>query len=251
MLYCLSKPFEVMVKMIPDAQTRYIEIVDEALHALNRKRVLKLKELAKTLNLEYSVHSPFADLNIASPSKDMLQATLKRMKASIENAALLEARTWVFHSGIRTGISYFYPGAEWKQNLETTRTLIKIGKDVDVNIALENTPEPFPFYLKRVDEFRTFLAELGEDLDLVLDVGHANICGETELYIKTFGRKIVHMHISDNDGTADQHQGIGYGTVDWNAFTRAVKASSFNGTLVVESTENVRESVQKLTKWFA
>ena len=109
--------------------TRTIEIFDDGTHELDKKRVATLKEAAKSYNLEYSLHAPFADINIASPSKTMLNASMKRLKQSMAYANAMDAKVWVFHPGAKTGIGQFYPGADWKQNNQSiTRTLQDSGR---------------------------------------------------------------------------------------------------------------------------
>lgn len=80
MLYCLSEPFDKMVKRLNKVETRYVEVLDEGFHALNKKRVTTLNQIAKSHSIEYTVHAPFADINIASPSKPILTASFKRLK---------------------------------------------------------------------------------------------------------------------------------------------------------------------------
>lgn len=250
MLYCLDKPFNKIPAQILEAKTTYIEVVDDGLHALNKRRVKKLKEIEKSYNIKYSVHAPFADINIASPSKPMLKAMLKRLKTSIENAYSLDAYMWIFHPGLKTGVSMFYPCADWLQNLKTTKLLLKISRDYNLQIAIENVPEPYPFLIKNVNDFEKFYDEIGEDIGLVLDVGHANINGQMELFLKTFADKIMHVHVHDNDGKGDQHLGVGYGTVNWRNFANLLMKISYDKAVIIESVEHAQESTQKLKQLF-
>ena len=48
MLYCLGEPFNRMVKRLGNMNTRYIEILDDGTHELDKKRVATLKEAAKS-----------------------------------------------------------------------------------------------------------------------------------------------------------------------------------------------------------
>ena len=86
MLYCLGEPFQKMTEHLTKAETAYIEIVDDGFHTLNKQRVSILKSIGESYGLKYSVHAPFADINIASPSKPMLKAMLKRLEKSISYA---------------------------------------------------------------------------------------------------------------------------------------------------------------------
>ncbi len=245
-LHLLGKPLSEVVETLSETPVKYVELVDEGLHALNKKRALKFKELGKSYGLRFSVHAPFADINIASPSRFMLKAVMKRLEKSIKLASLLEANVWVFHPGLKTGISMFYPGTEWVQNRETAKALYRVADDNGLQIAMENVPEPYPFVMKSVEHFKKFYDEVKEDISLALDVGHANINGQIELFIKTFPNKIVHIHAHDNHGKEDEHLGVGRGTVDWGSFAKLLRQIAYNKAVVVESVEHVQESVERL-----
>ncbi len=251
MLYTLGKSFSNMVQSIATLGTSYVEIIDDGFHALNKSRVQTLKQVAKSQDLKYTLHAPFADINIASPSKTMLKASLKRLEKSMVFANALNAEVWVFHPGMKTGISMFYPGQDWIQNVRSIQLISKLAEKYNLQIALENVPEPFAFIMKTVRHFTNFYAETGLDLGLVLDVGHAHISNEISLFLKAFKDKIVHIHVSDNVGEIDQHLGIGYGKINWQEFSESLKRISYSRTVMVESVEHVEESLKKLKSLFA
>lgn len=252
MLYCLGEPFNKMVKRLDTVETPYVEVVDDGLHALSRKRVFMLNEAAESRGIKYTLHAPFADINIASPSKPMLNASLKRLKQSMDYASVLNAQLWVFHPGIKTGISTFYPGEEWKQNIKGIRELHKTAEEYGLNIAMENLPEKYGFIMKSPKDFLKFYRETGlNNIGIVLDVGHANLEGQTEPFLRKLPDKIVHMHVSDNMGENDQHLGIGYGKIHWQRFAEALREIAYDKTIMVESAEHVKESLQKLKQLLA
>jgi len=251
MLHCLGEPFQKMTKRLNKVDTTYIEIIDDGFHALNKQRVSTLKSIGKSYDLKYSVHTPFADINIASPSKPILKAVLKRLEKSIFYANALNVYVWVFHPGLKTGVSMFYPDMDWLQNLKTTRMLLKIASDYGVKIAVENVPEPYPFLVKSVEDFMKFYEEINEDVGLVLDIGHANINGQIERFLTTFADKIVHIHAHDNNGKSDQHLGIGYGNIDWKNIANLLKRISYDKVVIIESVEHIEESMHKLRQLFA
>ena len=47
MLYCLSEPFSKMLKRLAKVDVQLVEVMDEGLHELSKKRVAKLNEIAK------------------------------------------------------------------------------------------------------------------------------------------------------------------------------------------------------------
>lgn len=245
-LHRLSEPFNKAVKHLTNTSVKNIEIVDDGFHALNKKRALKLKKLGKSYSLKFSIHAPFADINIASPSECMLKAMLKRLEKSISLANILEAYVWVFHPGLKTGISMFYPGADWVQNCKTAQLLCDMAEEYGVRIAIENVPEPYPFLMKSVEHFKMFYEDSAVDLGIALDIGHANLNGQTELFLETFHDKIVHIHAHDNRGKDDEHLGVGHGTVNWEKIAALLKQINYTETIIVESVEHVPESVEKL-----
>lgn len=247
-LFCLGETFRKMIECIVKAETACIEIVDDGYHTLDQRKVQRLNELAASYDLKYTVHGPFADINIASPSKPLLNAVIKRLKKSISYASALNCELWVFHPGLKTGISMFYPGEEWVANLKTVGLLFRFAGDHGVEAAIENVPEPFPFILKSVEDFKRFYSEIDENVGLVFDIGHANINGQIEMFLNTFAEKIVHIHAHDNCGKSDQHLGIGYGTTDWGKVASLLKRISYSKIVTVESVEHVEESMQKLKK---
>lgn len=246
MLYCLGSSFEAMIEEITRAETEYIEIVDDGLHVLDEQRVSALKNLGESYSLKYAVHAPFAGINIALSSKPLLDAILRRLKQSIVHTSELNAHYWVFHPGMKTGISMFYPGMDWTKNLENVNMLLRFAHDHNVEAVLENVIDPF--LMKNVEEFKRFYSEFGEDIGMVLDTGHANINGGIENFFAELSDKIVHIHVHDNGGKKDQHLAIGCGTVKWDNFAALVKQIRHDCVVSVESVEYVRESVDRVRR---
>lgn len=251
MLYCLGEPFNHMVKRLGTMDTKYIEILDDGSHELDKKRVAALKEAAKSYGLEYSLHAPFADVNIASPIKPLLNASLKRLKQSLANANAMDAKLWVFHPGQRTGIGQFCPGADFKQNCQSIQQLYKVAEEYGVNIALENLPAKYWFLMNTPEEFMKMYRETNLPIGIVMDLGHANLEKQIEPFFNLLADKIIHIHASDNNGADDQHFGIGEGNIDWNWFIQTLKKNGYDKSVIIESITHVPESVQKLKQLLA
>src|SRR3989337_1363833 len=143
MLHTLGEPFSTMVKQLDKVETEFVEIVDDGLHTLNKQRVKALNETEQSHGLKYTLHCPFADINIASPSKPMLSASLKRLRQSMAYANQLNVDLWVLHPGLITGITSFYPGSDWTQNVKSISTLHQTAKEYSLRIAIENLPQKY------------------------------------------------------------------------------------------------------------
>lgn len=246
MLYCLGEPFNRMVKRIATMDTKYIEVLDDGTHDLNKARLDLLKAAQKSLSLTYSLHAPFADVNIASPVKPMLNSSMKRLRQSLANAHALDAKMWVFHPGQRTGISQFYPGADYKTMFQSIAALYAEAEDYGINIALENLPGKYWFLMSTPQEFMRLYKETNLPIGITLDLGHANLEGQIKPFVELLADKIVHVHASNNDGSDDQHNGVEDGNIDYAWFADSFKKIGYDKRVIVESMRKVPESIAKL-----
>ncbi|MCL2135580.1 MAG: sugar phosphate isomerase/epimerase [Candidatus Bathyarchaeota archaeon] len=246
MLYRLGESFNCMVKRLNNENTHFIEILDDGAHELDKFRVDLLRETAQSYDLEYTVHAPFADINIASPSCMILDVTLKRLMQSLYYASALDAKLWVLHPGARTGISQFYPGAEWKQNVQSIQMLYAEAEQLGVNIAIENLPAKYWFLMSCPEDFHRFYRETNLPVGIVLDVGHSHLENQTRPFFDQLADKIVHIHVSDNLGVNDDHMGVGCGSIDFGWVAESLKRMGYSQRVIVESCDHVFESLQKL-----
>jgi len=250
MLYCLDKPFPSLLKRLGEVDVNHIEIPDEGLHTLNQRRVRSLKKITKANNIDLVIHAPWAGINIAVPSPILRRAVLKRLEKSISYAKQLDCRLWLFHPGFKTALSHIYPGKDWQQNLGSVHIILKVARREGVEVAIENIPDPYPNLMKTARDFQQFYEELDGDIGMVLDVAHANLNCQIQDFVKQLHDKIVHVHVSDNDGTNDQHLGIGYGNIDWESVAKTLRESKYGNLIILESTDHVKESLKFLRRLF-
>jgi sugar phosphate isomerase/epimerase len=251
MLYCLGEPFNRMVRRLGAMGTKYIEILDDGTHDLDKKRIAALKETAKSYSLQYSLHAPFADINIASPIKLLLHASLKRLTQSLANANAIDAKMWVFHPGQRTGIGQFYPGADFEQMSQSIQQLYVQAEEFGINIALENLPAKYWFLMSTPEEFQRMYKETNLPIGIALDLGHANLEGQIQPFFDLLADKIVHIHASNNDGSEDQHFGVEDGNIDYVWFAETIKKIGYDKSVIVESMHKIPESIRKLKQLLA
>lgn len=245
-LFCLHKPFHEALPDIIQAGTSRIELVDAGPHILSQTRVERLLEMKASYDLRYALHAPFTDVNIAATDPYMREVILQRLETTIKWASTLEARALVFHPGNSTAAERFSQETPWVLNLLSVKRLLRFAEEYGVKAMIENVPEPFPYVMKSVEDFERFYEEVDKDVEMVLDVAHANIRGEIFSFIRRLGNRIGHVHVSDNDGSADMHLQVGKGTIDWDDVVSALKESSYGGWITIESYDGVAESLRIL-----
>ena len=67
-----------------------------------------------------------------------------------------------------------------------------------------------------------------------LDVGHAHLAGALPELATRFADRLVHVHVHDNDGTADLHLPLGAGSVPWPDAVAALRGVAYDGTVTIE-----------------
>lgn len=73
-----------------------------------------------------------------------------------------------------------------------------------------------------------------EGFGICLDVGHASFHGDLPGTIHSLGRRIIHVHASDNHQVTDEHALPGEGDIDWPAVLAALDEVGYAGPIIVE-----------------
>jgi sugar phosphate isomerase/epimerase len=94
-----------------------------------------------------------------------------------------------------------------------------------------------------------------------LDSGHAKLergHDRWDEYLARLGAKLLHVHLSDNDGTADQHLPLGAAPrsrTAWPQHIKKLKATGYDGTITLEVFAPHKEylllSRDLLRRWWA
>jgi sugar phosphate isomerase/epimerase len=69
----------------------------------------------------------------------------------------------------------------------------------------------------------------------VLDTAHQHAQKEIlPLSVEKLGRRIMYLHVADNDGKINEHKALGEGTVDWAGVFAALKKHRFTGYVAID-----------------
>lgn len=102
-----------------------------------------------------------------------------------------------------------------------------------INLAIENIYGGRVY--SRIDE----IIDLVKRVDLpnvgyCLDVGHANADGlDIPMVVRLWKDKLFELHLHDNNGK-DSHYPIGFGSINWIEFIRALQEIDYKGTATFE-----------------
>ena len=142
------------------------------------------------------------------------------------------AKHITFHSGYRPKpyIKYY---KEWLENsIETFRKVIdmteKEGMVVTVENAFEKTPE---LLIKLVEAINSL------NFKLCFDCGHYNAFAKMpplDMLAMLPPGRIGEVHLSDNDGSDDQHLALGEGNIDLDSLFTKIEELKINPVFTLE-----------------
>jgi len=118
-------------------------------------------------------HSPILDMNIASANPRVRSLSVRQVKESIDHAVSIGASLVVVHPGSSSPVDEQCRGAQWERNVASLREIASYAADSGIVAAIENMPRNVRSFLTTPGEFE-LLEGLGFDLNMTLDVGHAN-----------------------------------------------------------------------------
>jgi sugar phosphate isomerase/epimerase len=159
-----------------------------------------------------TVHAPFFDLSPGAMEPLVRRLTLQRLTQSLEAAGLLGAQLMVIHPGFDR---WRYPNlaAAWtSQAADCLAALLPLAERLDCRLAVENIYEETPETLVNL------VATLGSPwLGHCFDIGHWRLFGKVPQaeWLAAIAPRLLHLHLHDNRGEADDHLAVGEGSIDF------------------------------------
>jgi sugar phosphate isomerase/epimerase len=170
---------------------------------------------------------------------------LQRIKRSIDVSASIDAKCWVLHPGLK-----FKKNEKISQelNYNAISNIYDYAISAGLSIALENMPPNTLYYMVYPLEFEQFYMKTGIDINIVFDVGHANIAHKLNEFIFKFSKRFFEIHLHDNNGYDDSHLRIGDGSIDWKFLIQEFKKNKFQGLYMIEVIDRPFESLNLFKK---
>jgi starch synthase (maltosyl-transferring) len=189
-----------------------------------------VREVARAKDIYLSVHAPLT-------ANRELHGAGGLFEKSIEFAVDVGARLFNIHFATGEGTEAF---------AESIVPLIKTLSGAGIRLSIENTPDAGPGDFNRL--FRYLFKAYPDYLSWVgmcLDVGHANLCGETRNdYLKYMDMidpavPINHVHMHENYGDYDSHLTLFTGPAGRDpsgirGFIERMKRRAFTGSVILE-----------------
>lgn len=190
----------------------------------------RLDECAMALVFHLPTFVLMADL-----TESIRNASVEEMRRSMDLAAEMGAEKAVLHPAPITGLGPLVMELATGYAKDSLDRLLNHARSLDLRICLENMfPRYRSFY--EPEHFVQVLADY-PGLELTLDTGHANIEGggrRIQNFVRRCGKRIGHVHASDNKGKRDDHLPVGEGTIDFAAVVRSLTDIGYTDTVTLE-----------------
>ncbi|GAB1410951.1 sugar phosphate isomerase/epimerase [Desulfovibrionales bacterium] len=163
--------------------------------------------------LQCAVHLPFLDLHPGSSDERVRQLCVDRLCQAIDLARIYAPAHCVAHLDFVDWISGSRQ-EDWvhQSALTWAAVLDHLGQ---VPLFLENVCESEPGVVRAVLEALQGRARMCFDLGHWNSFGQGNTRGNLGQWFTELTPWIGHVHLHDNDGSADQHLGLGQGSIPW------------------------------------
>jgi len=184
-----------------------------------------------------SIHAPFrVGVDISAPEPGPAQAALDLYKQCIDAAEELAAAAVIFHPGPdRTG-------DDVRRKNTLTGQVIKLAEYIgarNIKLAVENLRNEVlnGALCYSLDMIRS------PKYGLCFDTSHDNLTSRPREILKKYGDRMIAIHVSDNNGRADDHILPYEGRIDWGKFCEIFARIDYAGVFLLEV--EMRESVFK------
>ena len=225
-----------------------------AIDCLDERWHQNVADELKAAGLACSMHFPFFDLRPGSLDDLILHATRRRLAAAQRIAEMYAPQHIIAHAGFSDYAMDFYD--EWlARAVETWSSFMQVWPE-HPPLFLENTYEQSP------DPLLALLSGLAShNAGICFDAGHwhsfAGGCKRKNLstWLQALSPCVRHLHLHDNDGSFDQHQGLGRGTIPWEEFFSLLRELKLHPTITLEphSKEDIDHSLAFIAahkNWF-
>ena len=172
-------------------------------------------------------------LPIDNPSPLVRQAALDELRRCVDVAQIVQATLCTTH--FLGWPSYLPEKAGYEYYRQLYDVLLRHGRERGVDVAMENDVDN----QHQLKYFREIFHRLPK-LKLLYDIGHGNIGtaqSMTRAYLFALADRLAHVHISDNDGTGDNHLPFGApitGGISLQRELQELRNFSYDGTITVE-----------------
>ncbi len=238
---CISRKMSLELRL--DAQV--LDELDTSYHTFLAGEFQKA-------GLSCAIHLPFFDLCPGSPDPLIREASCRRLVHSLEVARLYRPVHLLAHTGFHE--HYCDCFSEWSASALSSWTSILASWPDHPFLYFENVHDRDPGIMQ------DFLGELASSrCGFCLDIGHwysfarGSNSRNLALWLQKLAPYLGHLHLHDNSGLRDRHQGLGNGTVPWDEVFASLEIMDLEPSITLEphTSKDLQDSLEFMKEHFS
>jgi sugar phosphate isomerase/epimerase len=237
----------------------YIEIAMDSPEASPDMLLMNATEIRKVISHEglgVMGHMP-TFVSLGDLSDRVQRASLEETLRALEASAALGIHKVTLHPGFARGLQRYLKEHTVQRIADSLSKIMGQAVQLDIVVCLENLFPTLGLYVE-AEDFGPLLNAF-PDARIALDIAHAQINAKRNRsfeFVRRFGNRIAHLHVSDTWGGDDQHLPIGAGMVDYPAILKKLAALGYDQTITLEVfspdrqyLQASRESIKKMLSY--
>lgn len=241
-----QEPIAKLLPHLKNSEITNIEIRPKSGHFQPQKleEVIKLKnKLEKTNIFVKSIHMPMNGVDLSHPQEYDRIKSVREVEKTILMAFHLGADFVVVHPGAMVN-NFDDKENRLKLSIESLKEIVEFSQEWKIKVALENTP-PGRVGDKWEEIQQIIEIVSSENIGICLDTGHYLLNYHHYLHNEInldhipvdWQKKLIHIHIHDNNGKQDLHLLPTEGIFPWPSFMNFIRKINYKGILVFELKE--------------
>ena len=227
-----------------------IYLSSDILDTIKKEEFAGTCELLKKGGLSITFHAPYLDMSPGTPDLKIRAVVIERMNQMMDLAKIAGPSAIVVHGGYD---KWRFDGNMdmWLNNsLEVWPAIVGRAGKIGTRLAMENVfddiPEPITRLLDAIDS-----PHFGH----CFDVGHFRLFSKVtmEQWFIQLGKRVIEVHIHDNNGGRDEHLPPGDGDIDFTKFFELLRNCSQDVIYTIEphKEEHLKKNLKVLPKYLA
>ncbi len=201
----------------------------DALFSVDQRSMTEIARRLQEAGLACTLHAPFSGLDPAAPEQDARLRAKEAMERAFACIRLFRPRQVVVHPHLVDEP----PGIEERVAIGVRfwAPLVEMAERSGAVVAFENTYEHSP------EAHRALLERLASPAArFCLDTGHLLCFARSawQEWLALLADRLAHLHVHDNDGTADLHLAPGHGRFDFAGLLAALRAQGLRASITLE-----------------
>ena len=216
-------PLERQAKMIAEHGIRYVDVLafgqfNPAFYPMEQQ--LRVAKEFERCGIRASSVVTCAEGNIGSNDPEERDFAMEQMKRAARLVKRLGGQQILVGKGCGNIDFYLSRKDAFQNSAHFLKEFSKWCKNENIIVTMELEPEAL-HVCNGIESMNAMIEALGEDNVFAnVDIGHLNILREPPEALELLKGKMIHMHISDNEGLAHTNSVIGEGNSDIRAYIK-------------------------------